>query len=68
MYHWARFFPLSANHFTDASEKTYVAAVYARSIQNNEETILSIVMPKSQLVPLSSVSISAVNFCDALFG
>ncbi|GFS57112.1 cytochrome P450 2E1 [Trichonephila inaurata madagascariensis] len=52
--------------FSDASEKTYAAAIYCRSVSDTGKINVQLIIAKTRVAPLKSVSLSRLELCGAL--
>ncbi|XP_054708437.1 uncharacterized protein LOC129218237 [Uloborus diversus] len=52
--------------FSDASEKAYAAVIYSCSTEENEKTNVQLVISKTRVAPLKTVSIPRLELCGAL--
>jgi len=59
---------LRIHTFTDTSESTYAAALYARHVCENGDATVRLIATKSRLAPLKAVSIPGLELLGALIG
>lgn len=57
---------LSVHGFADASERAYAAVVYLRTVHDDGTTHLQIVVSKTKVAPLKTVSIPRLELCAAV--
>ncbi|CAK1584895.1 unnamed protein product [Parnassius mnemosyne] len=54
--------------FSDASEQAYGACLYVRSVNDQGEVLIQLLMAKSRVAPLKPITIPRLELCGALVG
>ncbi|XP_029176361.1 uncharacterized protein LOC114944557 [Nylanderia fulva] len=58
--------PMELHAFSDASEKTYAAAIYLRGLGPHGDIEVSLLLAKTKITPIKPVSIPRLELCGAL--